>query len=251
MPKIKKGCLINARDIQIFEYLFEHRVALLEHIAQNIFTNIAYQTVVNRLNKLSHYSWLDKKPINHYGQYKNVYSISKKAFAHYIDSEWYDFSYTQLKSDSILHDLKLIEVKQKLCSLNTVVQIESENHLHKKSIHDPSKVRSGFSRLRSDAAIHFNFGTGKIQTVPLELELSQKSKKQCHKKILDYYTLTSYPLILYIHSSPAIRNQMELSETKVTTNQNSRLYFCTLDNVLSHNGTVKFKNQKGKVLTLQ
>ncbi|MCB0309258.1 MAG: hypothetical protein KDD48_07785 [Bdellovibrionales bacterium] len=249
MSRYKGGCQITPRDIELFHYLFANKVALKTQIMRDVFRK-SHPTVSLRLQKLVHHHWLDRTAISGFGNMRYTYSISTKTLGEYIQSEWYDLTESKRKSDAPAHDIVLIDIRNKLKSLSNVTQIISENMLQRKPSNSSSDSYGAFRRLNSDNALKLSFPNEDEYLLPLEYEASTKSSSRCRDKVMQYYTMTDFPAILYIVEKTSTQKQLVLCEQDLVQNARPKLFFAQANDVLHHEGKVTFTNFKGDTLAL-
>lgn len=219
-------------------------------IGAEFFPQLARQNISRRLTKLTRYGFLDSHvacPLG--GSRLSVYSVTPKALE--VVRVWYPFRIMKelCKSDSVEHDVQLVEVRKRLQSLQSVASYYTENMLQACEEFSTRDSTVAFVKNNTDAAIEVR-KNGKITVVGLEFERSEKALDRYAKKLLSYYSDSRTAVVFYVCRNAAIQKTLARAEASVMGASPSRCFYALLENVLEGNGKCTFKNLKGNTITL-
>ena len=243
--------VVTQRDRKLFEYLFENKVSTCAAIQQDIFNNVSIQKIYRRMGKLERSNFIKKDCFSLNEQRVHIYNITDNAYKKYVVSDMADVRRKQLNSDSIEHDLTLLDIRRRILRCTGIVNYYSENSLQSSHRYYNSHIFRGYVLLRSDAVIELldeNKNTGYI---PLEYEASQKESTRYEKKINDYYMGSDTAVVLWICRNTKIQNSLIEARKALNTNEESKMYFSLLENVINNKDKIIFKNMEGKIVELK
>lgn len=241
---------ITNRDQRIFEVLFENRVMSANQIARDVFPKISQQTVSRRLTKLFKFGFLERISFaNSRGKYVSLFSNSDKSINVLKRSYKSEITSEIVKSDSIAHDLDLVDIRSVIQKKKSVATYLSENVLQSCKEYSETEQFGPFVRKNTDAVVEIVKNGSRI-TVGLEYEKSEKALDRYTKKLLAYYADPNTLVILFICSNERIIRQIASAESEIGKSERPRCFFALAENVLSENELCTFKNQKGDAITV-
>ncbi len=243
-PRSKR--VITKRDERLFHYLYLNKVASTEQIRRDVFDNKARQVVHRRLSKLIDVNYLEVTYLREKGN-RTVYSLSKKAFKEHI-GEKKELKRQQRKSQSIHHDLALVDIRQKLLSCSMVKSYFTENALLG-GIFDDNPIVKAIREQNPDAIIEITTDEESI-FLPLEFERSTKFSHRYNKLISRYYLNKEVQAVLFISERESIQKKVMQTEKRIVKNGEPKFFYITLGEVLSGEERSHFKNIKKEVLTM-
>ncbi len=245
----RRGAVINERDEHLFHYLFVNKAAAVVDIQKDVFDNANLKTVHNRLKKLSDAGFIEAQ-IHRERRNRLVYFVTKKAFRKYVAEEGLA-KRVQLISDSIEHDLIVLEIKRKFRTFKKyVLEFYSENLIRSGLLEDQYPELEPFRWLRPDAVVKLKI-KDKIYFLPLEYEASPKSKKRNAKLLSRYYTSSKVVAVLFISRTKAIEKKMWQAEmTRGAEKRKGKFYYAQLEDVLNSQEKLPFWSVKDDILTL-
>jgi len=127
--------VVTERDRNLFDYLFENKVATVEDIRHDIFNNASKALVYKRLGKLERSELIQRSAYSLEDKLFHVYSVTEKSYERFIVIIKEDIRRRQLKSDTIEHDLALVDIKRRLKKLVRIKNYFSENQLQSNKIY--------------------------------------------------------------------------------------------------------------------
>ena len=254
MVKIKQSetlteALLMPRDIKLFKYLYEVKVASFEQVSRMIFNNVHRTTVYRRLKKLILANYIQVVSYTKGIKATRAYSLTSKSFKTFISGELDKETRKQIKSHSIQHDLILGDIRERLLKSERVAQFISENVLLSGVDFPTEHNPRPFLINRPDGIIEVK----KIRNnylLPVEFELTQKSSARYAEKFQRYYTTREIEVVIYVVSNKQLLNKLKDIEKKYIKGQFSKMYYILLENVLSSQETITFERLKGHSLSL-
>ncbi|MBY0314738.1 MAG: hypothetical protein K2Q26_04420 [Bdellovibrionales bacterium] len=250
LPRHGQGSL-HIRDIEqrLFSYLFVNKVATSSQIARDIYHNRSHQALYKRLNLLIKSGYL-------YANYNKelcgrlVYSLTLKSFRDFIRIDPNSFLRGQLQSNSILHDLDLVNIRQRLESLDTVEAYYSENVLR-------SGINLPEDELLSDLKLHNFDAILKIRKqnqsylFALEYERTIKFSERYRKYFEKLYSNPTIGGVLYICRDSKVLNHIQQIEESVLAKNWPKFFYSTLPEVIDSNSSLAFYNLRKEKIVLK
>lgn len=222
----------------------------VSQIAAEFFPQLSRQNISRRLVKLTKYGFLEGRVVSSLaGSRLLVYSVTTKALE--VVRERYPFRIVKdlCKSDSIEHDVQLVDARRSLESLSSVAGYYTENMLQACEDFSTRDSTLAFVKNNTDAVLEIR-KNGKITVVGLEFERSEKALDRYAKKLLSYYSDSRTAVVFYICRNSAIQKTLARAEASVMGASPHRCFYALLENVLATNGRCTFTNLKGNTITL-
>lgn len=246
----KKRIGIQIRDIEkkLFSYLFLNKVATSVQIQRDIFFKISHQALYKRLNLLIESGFLTA---NYHKELNGrlVYSLTKKSFEEFVIGKTSNEFRQQLQSNSVLHDLDLVDIRSKLKTFKMVDSYYSEN-----------LIKSGIDLTESDALKefkNFNFDAilkikkdDKTHLLALEYERSLKFSSRYQDYFKKVYSRPEVSAILYICESQKALGKIQNFEKVMIKNHWPKVFYTSLNGILAKT-PVTFINLKNEKITLE
>lgn len=238
----KNRAVLTERDLLVLNFLFEQRVANFEQIANRFFPQTKVFNVYRRLTKLAKAKFIVKIGVQTEGFILNVYGLDESGLS--AVSKGYKFSITKplYKSDSILHDVALVDIRERFRKTKMVVEYYTENVLQGCGNFLDNENFKSFVHLNSDAALTIRTSSGQ-HNVALEYEVSDKQKSRYEKKLTDYYFAPTIAGVFYICENPFIENLIKRVDVEVGAKSEPKVYTCLRQNLQNENGSMVFTNR--------
>ncbi|PIP91230.1 MAG: hypothetical protein COW01_06150 [Bdellovibrionales bacterium CG12_big_fil_rev_8_21_14_0_65_38_15] len=234
-----KKVIINHRDRDLFNYLYEVKVASEKQIRRDVYKEVTKTVVYRRLKKLIKASYLKRFLYFDGKRTISAYSLSKSSLRKFILGNRSDEdTIKRCLSDSIEHDIALVDIRHRFLSSRKIVDYFSENVL----LSDASFVNSNefneFKRLHSDGMIVYKFDDESIYKLAVEYEHTLKYTPRYERLFADYENANHVVAILYI-----CRDEKVLKRIKkiVQSLKLTRFFVATLDEFLVNPDRLKFK----------
>ena len=238
---------MTKRDGRLFRYLFVNKAATVNDIRIDIFGNIDLKVVHNRLKKLSVAGLVEAFPQKE-RRNRLVYHLTKKGFGRYIADEGVA-KRVQLKSDSVDHDLTVLEIKRRFKKFQNVLGFYSENLIRSGLMDNVDETLREFRELRPDAVVKLKVGKS-IYFLPLEFEASPKYSKRNAKLLAKYYTSPYVAGVVFISKTGAVEKRIRQKESAKKSGRRGKFYFCLLEEVLTARDKLPLASADGDILTI-
>ncbi len=242
--------MLVERDKQLLVRIFENRIMSVSQIGAEFFQEVARQTFAMRLLKIAHYGFLERKIVcsAEIGDFP-AYSITPKALE--IVRARYQFKIVKeyCKSDSVEHDVELVNVRNRLRTFRSVAGYYTENMLQACEDFSGTDALAAFKSHNTDAALEIR-KNGKITVVGLEFERSEKVFERYARKLRSYYSDSRTAVIFYVCRSAAIQRALARAEASVMGSSRPRCFYALLGDVLQPNEKCTFTNLRGDTITL-
>lgn len=248
MAKRKRGIVATERDKRLFLYLFVNKAATVRDITQDIFKGVCTKTVNRRLVRLSCAGLVEASAHRDLDN-RMVYSLTKKGLHRYV-AERNVAKRAQLKSDSVEHDLTILEIKRKFRTFKNVLGIYSENLVRSGLVDDHAKEFRHFRELRPDAVVKVKI-RDKVYLLPLEYEASSKSPKRNAKLLGKYYSCPVVAGVFFIARTDKIARKVRQKDAAKKSGRGGLFYYCLLEDVLAAEGKMVFTSITGGTVTVE
>ncbi len=234
---------VNSRDVSLFKYLHAQKVATTTQIKRDIMQ--AGMTVTRRrLQKLKTLGLIEVVSRLEGVQATHVYSLSNDGMKLLKRIFPKSFVQERFRSNSISHDLALVDLKNLLKAKSNVARFYSENELQCLRELNERNDLEPFRSIHADAVIELKSLSGKTMLCALEFEANLKSKVRYRDKVRKYYLARGIPAVLFVSVNPKITSVVKLFEKKEEEGF-KKIYFADFSEILSTNSQVIFENQDG------
>lgn len=250
MKRYSQEDIITDRDRAIFSEIFENRVMYGEQLHVSHFPGLTRQIVSRRLSRLEELGYLERQYASGPGKrMQSVYSVTPEALKAIAESYRYRITREFVKSDSIAHDLLLVEVRRRMERLKLVTGYYTENMLQACDWFSDQEAIRPFVQNNADALLEIT-RSGAKTLVALEFENSEKALERYARKIVSYYTDARTPAIFYVCGSARIAEVVAEAEAAVGGKGSPRCFYSLHADVLSASPTCIFIDRKGARIVL-
>ena len=240
-----RGFILGAKDETFFGYLHQVKIATLLQINRDIYGYEKFRNMYERIATLERVGLLTQACHVALPKQKLV-TLSRKGFDEFVSTG--SERVVELRSDSIAHDVKLVDIRHRLLGSEKVIEYHTENTLQTW----PECLRSNelrpYVEARCDAAIKARFPTGEV-FLAVEYEASRKFSSRIGEAIGKYYNTEEIPAVLYVCADEDILRAHMQEEKRNFSKYDPRIYYKTLENFF-HDQTLAFKNRDGETLRL-
>ncbi|MEI8347569.1 MAG: hypothetical protein WCG27_08875, partial [Pseudomonadota bacterium] len=125
----RRRMVLMGRDLKLFRFLFEYKVANLEHLRRYLFKGGSWQNVYRRLKKLRDAKYIERVAYLKDDKGYMAYSLSSKGQDQVLQNWPLDIQRVQLRSNSVLHDLELVDIGERLKAEVRTVDYFPENFM--------------------------------------------------------------------------------------------------------------------------
>lgn len=245
-----KTFILMERDKELLQFLFENKVSTRKQVFERFFKNISPKNANRRIRKLMKEKLISSKGEEIGGRFKQYLFVGGNG----IDivrtrNKLYTVDKIE-KSESIQHDLELLELRYLLCRSPKVKSYFTENMLQGIFDFKNNDDLKYFVRLNSDAAILISLKIGPIYAA-LEYETLSKSDSRYEKKIREYYE-SNISIVIYVTKSEILKSRILRIDDQISRElkRPNKVFCATYDTLLSNPKKLTFVNSNGKILDL-
>ena len=241
-----KGMVLTKKEEGLLHYLHAVKVSSYQRIKRDIYPTYHIRSVCNRIYRLEDNHLVRGDCNRSINGGERTISITNKGFAEYV-AQGIE-SRSELSSESVLHDLNLVDIRSRLMKAKKISSYYTENQIQTWGIAGFDRTLTSFVNLNSDALVEIQFSSGS-QLIPLELEMHLKAKDRYEQLLKRYYQRDDVFLILYICESQNILNKVrEMEATLFKSEQPKFLY--KLKQEFDTDAYLEFTNCNGNILRL-
>lgn len=250
LSQTKKRSGIQIRDVEkkLFSYLFLNKVATSLQIQRDIYLDISHQALYKRLNLLMEAGYLSA---NYHKELRGrlVYSLTKKALEVFVLGKSSKEFREQLKSNSVLHDLDLVDVRSKLKSFKMVEGYYTENLIRSGIEIDQIENVKELKSFNFDAILKIKKDS-KIHLLALEYERTLKFSTRYQNYFKRVYSRPEITAILYITQNQKTLDKIQGLEKAIIQNHWPKVFYISLNDLLAGKQAT-FINLKSEKITLE
>ena len=239
-----RGLQFTERDKEIFQFMFENRMATTMDIMHRFFNQNARRNVIRRLKKYKKAGLvgMDSSP-----DLKQIYFYFLKNAGIkklYPEAEFLDGN--RPKSSNHVHDSTLMEVRNIFSESRMTHEYYTENMLMANDTleYKPSNMFSGDDDVRLDA-IFVMKADKRVMLNAVELELSEKSRNRYIDLIQRYYLNQKIPYVIFISATKNIEKKVMALENKLYPKGNTKFYYGNLKDFKKKKLPFIFKSCRG------
>ena len=240
-------------DIQLLYYLLINKVASRKQINRDVYLGYWPQNVRHRLANLKRNKFICvKRPLADWNDQTYLYSLTTKGFnflSRYLKES---LSKKRLGSNSIEHDLGLVDIRQILIAKSYVKKYFTENQVHNESQFYEEEDLKLFNQLRFDALLLYSKELGKRFYLPVQYERSSKGKRRYQDIIGQYYLEDSLSTIIYISSDNTVERVIKKIENEIEPDKAyQKIFYGKLSDLKDQKSVLKFYTQSGKAIRFE
>lgn len=246
MPRNIKGMTLLKKDLEAISYLHRVKVATYEQIRRDIYVGYHLKSVCNRIYRLENNGLVTGICDRMITDGKRILSLTGKGFDAFVAKGTEER--IELRSDSVEHDLTLVDIRSRLLNAKKVRSYYTENEIQTWGIREFEQKVSQFVNLNSDALVDISFSNGDL-LVPLEYEKHPKSSTIYESLLKRYYSRSDVAIVLYICETGGVVDKLQRTEKQIIKNEEPRFLYTLIEN-FEKDETMKFTNCNGKSLRL-
>lgn len=242
---------IHIRDIEkeLFRYLFNNKVATSLQISRDIWkSSISHQALYKRLNLLIKAKFIEANYHKELGG-RLVYSLHCHAMRELglVQSK---LARQQLKSDSVLHDLALNDIRQCLTGFESIHECYTENALRSgiELLDDESLME--FKKFNFDAVVKVH-KQNEFVYLPLEFERSLKFDSRYRQYFKKLYCENQIKAILFVAQTKKILEHIQSLERISAKNYWPKTFYLLVDDLFKPSESVSFSNLNQERITFK
>ena len=232
---------IQPRDRRIMRHVFSFRVMSYGQVRSKFFPK-RFETVArNRINKLVKGGYFRTFVAEKDGKNASCLGLAEKSWP--LIAEKWDFEVDKphFRSESIEHDLRLVDVALKFESLKLFEKFYPENVLQSSSSLAADPRFRDIRNLQSDGALILKDNRGGRILYAVEFEISKKSPDRYIQKLGAYYKAGGIDGVLYVCGNKEIADLIARSDRKARTGKDSIVYLAGEASVLKSDGKIIFR----------
>lgn len=242
-----KTVVIGHRDRELFNYLYEVKVASAGQINRDIFSGLSKAVVYRRLKKLIHMKHLQRCLYFNGKRTISGYSLSKRGLLKFIFYRKDDYAIKRCLSDSIEHDIILNDIRHLLLNCEQVKEYLSENVLSSSATFANTKELEPFRRLRPDGVAIVQKDE-QIFHIAVEYENTLKYTHRYSELFWNYNFRKEIDGVIYICRDKKVLKRITAAEKNGLKNGSTKVFFTTLDELFSGIRPYSFTSSCGRYI---
>jgi len=236
---------LQPRDVELVRFVYAHRVVSYSQIWRKFFSDRHKTTVSHRLKRLRNDGFIKSAMMPIKAGYAERYFMpSEKAYEVVRHSWGFEIDRPLYKSESIVHDLHMVDLAIRMERLTQFNKLLPENLLQSSTalIQDP--FLGDLVRAQSDGALYVTGKSGRGYLFALEMELSDKSLDRYKEKLSAYYLMKGIQGVLYVCSDQRVIAPLVKADEEIRKERESVLHFALEADALASSNKITFRNAK-------
>lgn len=246
MGKTPDGMWITDRDKEFIRYLHAVKISTYERAKRDIYYEYHPESVANRIRKLIKAGIIEGKRIHRYENGRQLLNITKAGFKRFIKDE--EIKKIELKSDSIVHDLKLVDIRYAIMNTKMVKAYHTENEVQTWGECNFEGMSHYFKQMNTDGVITIDTGREPL-CIALEYENTQKTDIRYEQLLKHYYYYDDIPVVLYVARRNSILKKLKRIEREYRKSKGYKFYY-SLEQAILQEGKLMFENINGDFIDL-
>ena len=239
--------IITKRDIKVLKAIFKNKVATLKQIHKAFFPNTNITNVARFMRRLKGSEYVLSRRYDMTKRSQNIYSITSKGLSLICEFLGLEVEFNSYKSSSILHDLELFNISEHFKKFQQVNKIYYESELQSNSIYLHHEYLNPFVNLKSDRVLKVEVISGEA-FLALEYERVLKERNRNVRKFENYYDQDKISGVLYLCENNSMIDLLMQIDKEVCPLENSKMYFCNIEDVKNKSNQITFKRFDGHKL---
>lgn len=216
------------KDIELFRYLHALKVAKISQIQRDLRYD-SVKTLYSRVSQLDAAGYLETYMHRRLGKQKLV-SLAPKGFKEYFSTE--DALRCELKSKSVMHDVTLVDIKNRFSQSEKIDVYHTENTLQTWLKFKRESETKPFVEHRCDAMVGVKVSTG-LLFLAVEYEASEKAHHRYDNLFFKYYNDEEIPAVIYICESNERMKVLKEIERRGFGNIKPKVFYTTLERFMT------------------
>lgn len=233
--------------MKLFYYLYSYKVATAKQIARDIYPSISHQALYKRLNLLIKIGLIEGNYLKEL-RGKLVYSLTQKCLREYFFKNQKGIR-KQTKSDSILHDLDLLDISQVLKASSQVSNYLMENVLKSGVAIDNFDGVEAIQKLAPDSILKLKLKDQPF-TFALEYERSLKFSNRYNKFFNKYYASSFIDGVILVGRDLKMTKNLMAKEKSICDVVHRKFFYFNFEEMNNSNQTMSFSNLDGEAIEL-
>ena len=250
MSKPSRKLCLTQRDEAVLKAVYEQKSYLFEQIREEFFSQVHPMNVYKRLSRLEQGGYLSKGKVRIKGRWLMYFYLTPRGFREIERSLDFEIISPCFLSSSVVHDLRINDIKRALKGKGMVKQILSENILQTSNGLQKIRECRPLCDLRSDMAVCVETRQGNFW-LPFEWEASCKNKARVLSKLKSYYLISQIVAVVYVCENQKIEKFIRNCDGELGQKSFSKVFTCKLDDVLGGRDKLSLINTEGAELILK
>lgn len=240
---------LTKRDMLLFEYLHCYKVATFKQIRRDVL-RAGMSTAWERLNKLRLHGMIACKGSDHRGDKSLIFSLATNGHKHLLSTFPQKYLWHRYKSNSIEHDLRLLDIRMFLKQKKLVTEYWTENQLQTLQKVSDNDQLSLFRMFNFDALLKLDNGLGNRLFCGVEFESSIKARSDYIKKFSLVYGQQFLKAVLYICENENVERALRKVEQSMELQGEKKLFYIQYAKLRTGEKSVTFRNQENKIIVI-
>lgn len=242
--------ILTRRDIEFFKYLHAVKVVTLKQVNRDVFQR-HHKTCYLRLRKFLKRKFIAVINTDWKIDRSFTFSLTPKGMKIVNSNTENLVDGKRFKSNSIHHDLKLVDIRKVIYDKKMVKEYYTENQIQTYSLFNSDDELYRFKQMRVDAVLGVQSeGKDKVY-IPLEYEVSVKSNSEYQKKMREIYYCKDLKYLFYVCEDFSSMNKIKRIEREFIKDQKKKILYTTFDELLENEKTVTLFNQENQSFRLE
>lgn len=235
---------ITKQDLELLHFLHSVKVATYKQIHRDVYPEKSLKTVYNKVAQISKYKLISSTYDRLGTPVEKVMSLSKHGFKKFVASG--NESRIELKSDSLNHDLGLVDIRYLLMNLQKTISYYTENEIQTWWPKSDDALKNELFKLQSDGLAKLSFSKGNLWAA-IEYESTEKSGVRYESIVKKYYRTSDVPLVLYICDDERTLEQIKLAENNIYKGEYPKIFYQVKQKLYACDN-IQFINRDQKLL---
>jgi hypothetical protein len=224
MEIILRGMKLTPLDLKLLHYLHSVKVSTYLRIKRDIYPDYHIGSVCNRIYRLEDNRLVKGSCNRSIANGERVLSLTERGFKGFVADG--TERRTELTSDSVEHDLGLVDLRFCIRSLRKVICYHTENEMQTWRQHHDAELQR-ISKLNSDAVIAIHYSSGKL-LIPIEYESTMKSPSRYKDIVRKYYGSSDVVIAAYFCKNQEILNRIKAQEMNFSEGNEAKIVYALM-----------------------
>lgn len=244
-----KILFIGANEVNFCNYLHKNKVATTSQLHRDIL-KVSYSLCCRKLKFFEKKGLVQKLSGVESFDGCYAYTLGKNGIKIVFANNQGKIVHRRYKSNSVAHDLHLVDIRNVLIRMKAVKRYFTENQIQTYQDFNSEKELEAFKTSYCDAMLSVQSPGKSMVNMALEFEVSEKSFSDYQTKVYDLYRKEEIVAALYICTDKRVEEKIKKVEKKMFPNVHKKIHFIQLDNFFRSNSLVTFLNQDNKKIEL-
>lgn len=241
----KDNFITSRRDFECLRYLHAVKVATAKQIHKAIFKK-DYSNFYKKLKKYEQLCLIRKIAGGKDFDASCPYVLSEQGLNTVRSNLSLTIAHNRFKSNSIHHDLFLVEIKRILEAKKMITGYYTENQIQTYTDFNHDEKLIPFKTLCCDAMFTLQNNKQSQINVALEFELSDKSSIEYKKKISNYYLEDFIHIVFYVCEGNKVENKIRQLNQEICNSNTSKIFIIQYSELIKEKEITNFNWQNNQ-----